>query len=78
MKSKKSIEDPKALIDNGWYYEGVCVCSGTLKYKYRHPEKPALMVEWWVKLYSFRVMNGNMVKISPTPVKKMNDILKTL
>ena len=49
------IQTPQALIDNGWNYYEKCRCQRILKYKYRHPGKPGLELEWWVKYFQFKI-----------------------
>lgn len=73
--SAKIYNDPKAIAKYGWQFYEKCKCQRTLKYIYRHPDKPGLFLEWWVMVHQFRVMDGNMTK---TPLASTADFDKVL
>jgi hypothetical protein len=69
------IPTPEAIVNHGWQYKESCRCGGVLKYKYTHPDKPGLMLEWWVKYFQFRVMDGRKIA---RPVDKIVNLEKVL
>lgn len=69
---------PQALTDNGWYFHEKCKCKRVVKYLYRHDSFPGLEVEWWVKTFQFRILNGNFVKQGLTSLKQLDTTLKAL
>ena len=70
--------EPAAIANNGWLFYEKCKCGGILKYKYRHPEKPGLQLEWWVKYFQFRITNYSKTKVQQTPIAKLEETLKPL
>lgn len=72
------IQTPKALTDNGWNYYEKCRCQRILKYKYRHPGKPGLELEWWVKYLQFKITEKNKTKIPLTKIGELDNTLKNL
>ena len=72
------IEAPIALTNNGWNFYEKCRCQNILKYKYRHPDKPGMQLEWWVKYYQFKITEKNKTKIPPTKIGELDNILKNI
>lgn len=69
---------PSAISGNGWQYYSTCVCGGIRKYKYRHPDKPGYELEWWVKVFQFKVTYKNKSVTRPLKIAEMDKTLKEL
>lgn len=70
--------EPAAIANNGWLFYQKCKCGGILKQKYRHPDKPGLQLEWWVRYYQFKITQLSKTKIPQIPLSKLEDTLKNL
>ena len=62
------------LRDAGWNFWEKCRCGGVLKWKYRHPGKPGLELEWWIKYYQFRITDRRKVKIPATKIENLKQL----
>ena len=69
---------PAAIADNGWELHDKCRCGGRLRYKYRHPDKPGYELEWIVKYFQFRILEGRKVHTPITNIKDLDTILSAL
>jgi hypothetical protein len=66
------------LRNAGWHFYEKCRCGGVLKWKYRHPDKPGLELEWWLKYYQFQITERNKVKVPPTRIENLKTQLEQL
>ena len=69
---------PEIITNGGWTYFEKCRCSGILKYKFKHADKPGLVLEWLVLYAKFKIINRNKVKVAATPLSKYNEVWQTL
>jgi hypothetical protein len=69
---------PAALSEYGWYFHEKCRCGGILKWKFRHKDKPGYQLEWLVRYFQFKVMNGNSTAVGMTKIADLENVLKTL
>lgn len=79
MTNKNSIVEPTALAEKEWEFYEKCRCKNITKYKYRNKNFPDLELEWWIKLYRFRITyRGTKTKVKPTKITLLDTVLKDL
>jgi len=70
--------EPTALAENGWQFYEKCNCQRTLKYRYIHPNKPGLKLEWIVRFQQFSISDKGLTKVPLTKLSKLDEVLKSL
>ena len=69
---------PEIISSAGWVYFEKCRCGGILKYKFKHPAKKGLVLEWMVLYSKFRMVERNKIKVPATALSKLNEVWQTL
>lgn len=73
-----NLPTPPELTANGWQFYEMCRCSGVLKYKYRNTSLKGYEVEWWPRVYRFKVTHDNKTIRALEKMPKLDETLKGL
>lgn len=66
---------PQPIEDHGWNFFEKCRCGGTLKYKFKHPNKPDMLLIWMPTYRQFKIQDKNITKIPVTKIEKLQETL---